>query len=197
MVKAGVAMHVVEGVNEGIGRLRRGVGRVRSPRSAAVGASGGGVGAGAGGTSVPLEFDEEDEDFMLDEEARRGMEVDEVNVPVTEEAFVGSPDFHAEIDPPSHPVNIPFSGSLLVDFDQEPAVHVNQTTIGHDGGEGWEAGWEEQDRRVVEEAERYDEISAVGFMDEEQQEMRAEEMRRARAVATPSAGGKKGKRKKK
>ena len=52
-----VAAGISDGMSEGIGRLRREIGKVRSPRL--VPRSGDSISA-----SVPLEFDEEDEDFM-------------------------------------------------------------------------------------------------------------------------------------
>jgi hypothetical protein len=52
-----VAAGISDGMSEGLGRLRREIGKVRSPRL--IPRSGDSV-----STSVPLEFDEEDEDFL-------------------------------------------------------------------------------------------------------------------------------------
>ncbi|KAF9070367.1 hypothetical protein BDP27DRAFT_1323920 [Rhodocollybia butyracea] len=112
-----------DGMSEGIGRFRREINKARSPpfppSSDASLAS-----------SVPLEFDEEDEDFLSREAApipeskdirNNGLSLDGNDVPLSE-----------------RPIN----------DDQWP-------------------GWVGEDRKAVDEVETFDDISAVGFMDEE------------------------------
>ncbi|KAJ4490710.1 hypothetical protein J3R30DRAFT_3278910 [Lentinula aciculospora] len=105
-----------DGMSESIGRFRR---KVRSPQFPTSSDS-------SLSASVPLEFDEEDEDFLSNE-----------TQPVSSE----------------HPQE---SDDLF-----EPERHS------HDENRDQWPGWVGEDRKAVEEAERFDDISAVGFMDEE------------------------------
>ncbi|KAJ3553080.1 hypothetical protein NM688_g3809 [Phlebia brevispora] len=118
-----VAAGLSDGMSEGIGRLRREIGRVKSPRPATRrGVS----------TSVTLEFDEEDEDFL-------------------------------SFDPPTDAVSRSTSheGEVL----STPSTGLEPLPVSRDGDDMWQ-GWEDEDKRAVEEVEQYDDIG-VGFMDEE------------------------------
>ncbi|KAL0575045.1 hypothetical protein V5O48_006918 [Marasmius crinis-equi] len=124
-----------DGMTEGIERFRREMNKVRSPKlipSPDNNISG----------SVPLEFDEEDEDFLLRE-----------------------PDLSPEetSEQPSQRTMTPPTGAL----DEEDAWVGDQ---------------------VVDEAETFDHISVVGFLDEEQQSDAAE-------AASKATKGKKGRKK--
>ncbi|KAI0313811.1 hypothetical protein OF83DRAFT_1294179 [Amylostereum chailletii] len=165
------------GMSESFGRLRREMGRVRSPRVRAGMGTGAGVGVGEG-ARVPLEFDEEDEDFRL-EDYEEGGGVGGVGGGGDEETQSGGGSA------PS--VSTPSTTDVLEHAQREQ---------GKDGGEGgaveaegaW-IGWEDEDRRAVEEEERFQDISVVGFMDEEQEERERE--RRERRDAVGGGGGKK------
>ncbi|KAK0213164.1 hypothetical protein DFS33DRAFT_1248197 [Desarmillaria ectypa] len=139
----------IRGVSESFGRLRREVmvarrrnGKRRPRRS--------GEDEGLS-MSVPLEFDEEEEDFVFqatndDSSASRG-------------------------DEDSNVLSLSSVATSMypMDTDQEDV---------EDGGGGipisddaWNDGWGVEDRNAVEEVEMYDHISAVGLLDEEQEEM--------------------------
>jgi len=126
-----VASGISDGMNESIGRIRREFGRVRSPKmNARIDHS--------VAMSVPLEFDEEDEDFVLPGKTTR--EADQMS-------RSGSGGSVSISTPSTH-------GQLLGD----------NTDV-----EVWDAdaGWTEEDRRAIDDAERFDDL-VVGFMDEEQ-----------------------------
>ncbi|KAH9949200.1 hypothetical protein B0H21DRAFT_840758, partial [Amylocystis lapponica] len=103
--------------------------------------------------AVPLEFAEEDEDLFGDALA------------------LGAHDGEAGM-----------SRSLSRGGDSGESVSTPSTNLdplpaeAEEGGQGW-AGWEAEDQEAVEDAERFDDIS-VGFMDEEQAEMREAEKKR-------------------
>ncbi|VDC01002.1 unnamed protein product [Peniophora sp. CBMAI 1063] len=124
---------MADNVTDGIGRLRSQIGRVRSPR----------VLPSRGeqtSTSVPLEFDEEDEDFVLERGGRR-MEDDALS--------------HATSQDDGPSVSTPSSGADVLDNARGHEAHVEES----DPWPSWE--------HAVDEVEPFDEISAVGFMDEE------------------------------
>ncbi|KAG6894703.1 hypothetical protein C0992_005035 [Termitomyces sp. T32_za158] len=147
-----------DGVSEGLGRLRRGIGsRVRASVSASAGASAAsaaGPGAGVEGVSVsvPLEFDEEDEDFVGGAEGGKGDQVE------TQEKGVGvggvvSGDADGLLTPATS------------EDDWERRLEIREDVWG---------GWSESDRGAVEEVERFCDVDVVGLLDEEQQEERRE-----------------------
>lgn len=154
--KNSIPIHrVTDGVSDSIGRLRSQIGRVRSPRALPSRGE-------QSGASVPLEFDEEDEDFMLERGERR----------VDDDALSRTT---SQDDGPS--VSTPSSGEDVVSLE-DARSHTEPV----DESEPWPS-WE----HAVEEAEPFDEISAVGFMDEEQDTHRAGLQR----TATAKAGKKK------
>ncbi|KAJ3733230.1 hypothetical protein DFJ43DRAFT_995727 [Lentinula guzmanii] len=120
-----------DGMSEGIGRFRREINKVRSPQLLPSSDS-------SLSASVPLEFDEEDEDF-LSHEAERYRSHGNSQPTSPDEHCQGTDDMDMFMP----------EGSLLdEERDQWP-------------------GWVGEDRKAVEEAETFDDISAVGFMDEE------------------------------
>ncbi|EKM58747.1 uncharacterized protein PHACADRAFT_248804 [Phanerochaete carnosa HHB-10118-sp] len=125
-----VAAGISDGMSEGLGRLRREIGKVRSPRLAPKRDSLLGL--------VPLEFDEEDEDFVLRVPASNADDRDDTMSRGTsrEGASLSTPSTNIEPLPAE---------------DDEDAV--------------WE-GWGPEDKQAVEEIEQFDDI-AVGFMDED------------------------------
>lgn len=140
-----VAVGLSEGVQEGFGRLRREINKVRSPQF-------GPRSEGHTPGSVPLEFNEEDEVFLDNEENdRTSPERDHDSTSTSR----GGGDSGASVSTPSTSNNnLPLVGSGV---------------LGLAGGE--EGGWAQEDVDAIEEAERFDEISAAGFMDEEQMGM--------------------------
>ncbi|KAA1478047.1 hypothetical protein DENSPDRAFT_632230 [Dentipellis sp. KUC8613] len=149
-----MATGLSDGMSEGLGRIRREISKVRSPQ----------LGArqdrdrdrAAGASSVPLEFDEEDEDFMLAHDAHR--------LAVEDDAMSRSPS-RDEGGSASASASAPSVSTPLM--EAEPLDRA-----GGDADDTW-LGWEMEDRQVVEDAERFHEISVVGFMDEEQAQMKA------------------------
>lgn len=125
-----VAAGISDGMTEGLGRLRREIGKVRSPRLAPKGDS--------LSTSVPLEFDEEDEDFMPQGLASSGDE--------NEDALSRGTSREA--------------ASLST-----PSTNIEPLPAEEDGDALWE-GWGPEDKQAVEEVEQFDDI-AVGFLDED------------------------------
>lgn len=130
-VRAGLT----DGMNEGFGRLRREIGKVRSPRL---------LPRSEGSTPgpVPLEFDEEDEDFLAQGEQGRDRDHERDDDATSRGTSRGEGDSGASVSTPST------SAVPLAD------------------GDAWE-GWGPEEADAVEEVERFDEISAAGFMDEE------------------------------
>ena len=141
-----------DGMTEGIGRIRREIHKVRSPPLKAR------LDNSMSGP-VPLEFDEEDEDFGS--RPRLGVR--------SQDHDDDYPDLH------NSSVSKQNSGILM----STPAP----STIPLDSGEGdemWQ-GWGPEDNEAIEDAERFDDISVVGFLDEEQASMIQGEKRKAKA----------------
>ncbi|KAF8890452.1 hypothetical protein BD779DRAFT_1517758 [Infundibulicybe gibba] len=126
-----------DGMSGSLGRIRREIHKARSPTLHP-------RGEGSPPGAVPLEFDEEDEDFLNrdpgpperdDDAASRGDSGGSVSTPATS----------------AHPLE-----------DEPGDVSI--------GGDAWN-GWSPEDMQAVEEAEGFDHISVVGFLDEEQAPM--------------------------
>jgi len=143
-----------DGVSEGLGRIRREFNRVRSPRLRPH------YPDSSMSASVPLEFDEEDEDFLsrdtLDIPDRDG----ESGSRGTSRGGIES-GAEAEASTPATSTH-PLDDEDLSDRDREPP-------------DAWD-GWSSEDKAAVEEAERFDDISVVGVLDEEQ-ELESKRMR--------------------
>ncbi|KAL1937335.1 hypothetical protein VTO73DRAFT_13848 [Trametes versicolor] len=148
-----VAAGIQDGMSEGLGRLRRELGKARSPRptSGSVSASMPSVGSVP---SVPLEFDEEDE---LEDFARHAADG----------------DFDADVI--SRSTSMSTGGAVMEAEEtlQTPETNIEPLPVEHDGEQAWQ-GWGPEDQAAVEDAERFDDIT-VGFLDEEQETMRAAE----------------------
>jgi len=139
-----------DGMTEGIGRIRREIHKARSPASLSRPID-------DIARSVPLEFDEEDEDF-LGGEPRLGeheRDDDETNSRTTSG---GGGDSGASISTPS-------TNAL-------PLEEYNEDDV-------WQ-GWDPEDKQAIEDAERFDNISVVGFLDEEHASIVQEKQRRSR-----------------
>ena len=147
-----VAAGLSEGVQEGFGRLRREISKVRSPQL---------LPKSEGHTpgSVPLEFNEEDEVFLDDDDIRVDVDRtsperdrDRDSTTTSGGTSRGGADSGASVSTPSTTNNnLPLVGSDLLGL-----------------ADGDLDGWAQEDVDAIEEAERYDEISAAGIMDEEQ-----------------------------
>ena len=156
-----------DGVSEGLGRIRREMHKVRSPPLLPRSDS-------SMPGPVPLEFDEEDDDFQF-----RDVQNEDggLQVPITtgDEASTsrgtsreGGHGTSAEsvsslgLDTPADTIQshryLP-----LVDDDSN---NSNSNTIDE---EIWSSSaWDQQDASAIDEAEQFDSISAVGYLDEEQ-----------------------------
>ncbi|PFH47114.1 hypothetical protein AMATHDRAFT_68396 [Amanita thiersii Skay4041] len=160
-----------EGMSESLSRLRREINKVRSPHlMPRVDNSG-----GAGNTStspglVPLEFDEEDEDFLLsrDENERNkgGGEGGE-----EEAAWDGYSTIRGM--PGGN------GGSVVAEEVPGPSL-LSPSTVDHgmipdDLTDDGSTGWDWQDRQAVEEQERFDDIS-VGVVEGSDKEREREKV---------------------
>jgi hypothetical protein len=128
-----VAAGISDGMSEGLGRLRRELGKVRSPRLAPQRDS----------TRMPIEFDEEDEDFAPRSGGLGLHKWDEARSSSREGASVSTPSTGME--------------PLLSDDDDG---EFEGGSVG-----AWHR-WGPEEKQAVEEVEQFDDI-AVGFMDEE------------------------------
>ncbi|KAJ3997637.1 hypothetical protein F5050DRAFT_1568895 [Lentinula boryana] len=120
-----------DGMSEGIGRFRREINKARSPQLLPSSDS-------SLSASVPLEFDEEDEDFLSHEAGRYR----------------------------SHGISQPMSPGEHCQGTDDMDMFMPEGSLLDEERDQW-PGWVGEDRKAVEEAETFDDISAVGFMDEE------------------------------
>lgn len=138
-----------DGMNEGLGRIRREIHKARSPPLISRTDS-------SMSGPVPLEFDEEDEDFVTRDPHLTERDDDSHSHTTSR----GEGDSGASLSTPAtsnHPLD--------------------------DGGDDMWQGWDPEDKQAIEDAERFDDISVVGFLDEEQAPMiQAERRRRRRGV---------------
>ena len=143
-----VAAGITDGVSEGFGRLRREINKAKSPRLKPMRSLGSGV---TSPSWAPIEFDEEDEDFLLSTED-----------PAQE------PGPAAEGDATSRSTSRD-GVSILTPLSTQPDFFdsLDNDYGGHENFED-ERGWSQEDRQAVEDAERFFDISAAGLMDEEQ-----------------------------
>ncbi|KAK7038575.1 hypothetical protein R3P38DRAFT_2615759 [Favolaschia claudopus] len=172
-----------DNVAEGIGRLRREMRHQRQKQQARS------PPARTGGddieASVPLEFDEEDEDFTVPSKAEdddtflrihadRGEDDDAMSVTASR---LGEESVPASVSTPATSTH-PEDEQMQTDATTDTNTATSATVVMDADGEGEWAAWATEDRQAVEEAERFDDISVVGFLDEEQAAMQAEEARR-------------------
>ena len=143
-----VAAGITDGVSEGIGRLRREINKAKSPRLKPMQSLGSRV---ASPSWAPIEFDEEDEDFLLSGED-----------PAQE------PGSTAEGDATSRSTSRD-GASILTPLSTQPDFFdlLDNDYSRRENFED-ERGWSQEDRQAVEDAERFFDVSAAGLMDEEQ-----------------------------
>ena len=152
-----------DGVTEGIGRIRREMNKVRSPpllpRPDSSLSSG----------PVPLEFDEEDEDFLI-----RDVQDDDGSLKVPRHRDETSTSRGTSREgggtsaesTSSLGLDTPADASIihylpLVDDDMSDVVGTVDEEI-------WSSSaWDQQDASAIDEAEQFDNISTVGYVDEE------------------------------
>lgn len=142
-----VATGITDGVSEGLGRLRRGIDKAKSPGLKPRQPLGSGL---TSPTWAPIEFDEEDEDFLLSRE-------DPAQEPVPA-AEGGAASRSTPRD----------GASILTPLSMQPDF-FDSLDNDYGGRENFEdeRGWSQEDRQAVEDAERFYDISAAGLMDEE------------------------------
>lgn len=141
-----MATGLSDGVSESLGRIRREMHKVRSPQL--------GPRSDVSG-SVPLEFDEEDEDF-LNRDNRLQVHGDES---MSRSTSRGEGDSGASVSTPS----------------------TSAVPLDDDGDDSWH-GWNAEDKLAIDEAEQFDDV--VGFLDEEQTpKIHAERTKRSRRRA--------------
>jgi len=143
-----VAAGITDGVSEGLGRLRREINKAKSPKLRPTQSL---VSGATTPSWAPIEFDEEDEDFLLSKED-----------PIQE------PDPTAEGDATSRSTSRD-GASILTPLSTQPDF-FDSLDNDYGGRENFEdeRGWSPEDRQAVEDAERFYDISAAGLMDEEQ-----------------------------
>ena len=142
-----VAAGITDGVSEGFGRLRREINKAKSPRLKPRRSLGSGM---ASPTWASIDFDEEDEDFLLPNED-----------PAQE------PEPAAEGGATSRSTSRD-GASILTPLSTHPDFFdsLDNDYSGHENFED-ERGWSQEDRQAVEDAERFLDVSAAGMMDEE------------------------------
>lgn len=125
-----MASGLSDGVSEGLGRIRREIHKVRPPQLGPRSEDSG---------SVPLEFNEEDEDFVNRSDRLHIHEDDSVSRSTSR----GEGDSGASVSTPS---------TSAVPLDEDP-------------NDSWH-GWNAEDKQAIDEAEQFDDV--VGFLDEDQ-----------------------------
>lgn len=172
-----MAAGIGDGVSEGLGRIRREMNRVRSPQLLPRSED--------SSMSVPLEFDEEDEDFLV-----RDNDDGRLQVPSTMTTHHHHHHHHRDDISTSRGTSregrtsAESTSSLSLDTPADTSIHHHHQQHHHlplmdDGDvvgtvdeEIWSANgwWDQQDALAIDEAEQFDNISVVGYLDEEQQQ---------------------------
>ena len=156
-----------DGVTEGIGRIRREMHKVRSPPLLPRSDS-------SMSGPVPLEFDEEDEDFLVRDVQDDGS----LKVPPTirhrDEISISrgtSREGGASVESTSSlGLDTPADASIIHHHRHLPLVDDDMSdVVGTVDEEIWgSSAWDQQDASAIDEAEQFDNISTVGYMDDEE-----------------------------
>ncbi|KAJ7576906.1 hypothetical protein C8J56DRAFT_971884, partial [Mycena floridula] len=142
-----------DGVSGSLGRMRREIHRVRSPPA---------IRHDSLDASVPLEFDEEDEDFAI--RNSQGMDMDM--------------DMDMDLFEITNDSSVPAASTSL---DSGPTISTPSSfPLDNEIDDTWQT-WGGEDKQAAEDVDNFDHISAVGFMDEEQQEQEQETLRKAQS----------------
>ena len=171
-----VAAGISDGMSEGLGRIRRELGRSRAAQSQSQSPRLNSGSDPVAVPSVPLEFDEEDE---MEDFARHA--VDPAGTDAYTEADVISRS--TSMGDAVHEGASAGSGASV--SVSTPSTNIEPLPEEHDGEQVWQ-GWGPEDQQAVEDAERFDDIT-VGFLDEEQETMRAASAAAASAAAEAEA----------
>ncbi|KAJ7183961.1 hypothetical protein C8R46DRAFT_1210098 [Mycena filopes] len=178
-----------DGVAEGLARVRR---EMRHQRQRQLARSPPAKGGDDVEASVPLEFDEEDEDFTgppassADEVFLR-VHADREDDDALSATSRNGGDSVASISTPA-------TSAHPLEDEERMEVDLNADLDAGEGEGEWH-GWAAEDKLAVEEAERFDDISVVGFLDEEQAAMQAEAARRKSVAAGAGTAGGRGRKK--
>ena len=167
-----MAAGIGDGVSEGLGRIRREMHKVRSPQLLPRSDS------SMSGPPVPLEFDEEDEDFQVRDDHHQGLQV-----PTTRHCDDEASSISRGTSREGGGTSAESTFSLSLDTPADTSIHHHQhqhqrlpivddsDVVGTVDEEIWSSnGWDQQDALAVDEAEQFDNISTVGYLDEEQQQ---------------------------
>ena len=165
-----------DGVTEGFGRIRREMHKVRSPPLLPRSDS-------SMPGPVPLEFDEEDEDFLVrdvqDDDENGGLKVPNTATRHRDEA---SSSTSRGTSREGGGTSAESSSSLGLDTPADasaniihhhhrylPLVDDMSDVVGSVDEEIWSSSaWDQQDALAIDEAEQFDNISAVGYVDDEE-----------------------------
>ncbi|KAF8638773.1 hypothetical protein AX17_001968 [Amanita inopinata Kibby_2008] len=128
-----------DGMSESLSRLRREINKVRSPHLLPCTETSSSPGL------VPLEFDEEDEDF-LSRDMRDGSEQGGEGEGEGETSTLGAM-------------------AATVILESAPATGVSLSLIDESTDDGM-SGWDLQDRQAIEEEERFQDLAALGVLEE-------------------------------
>lgn len=180
-----------DGVTEGLGRIRREMHKVRSPQLLPRSDS-------SMSGSVPLEFDEEDEDFQTrdaeDDGGSGGLQVPTTRYrDATSSTSRGTSREHGGTSAES-------TSSLGLDTPADPSLHHSShhhlplvddsDVVGRVDEEIWSVNaWDQQDALAIDEAEQFDNISTVGYVDEEPEQARPTTTTAVMPVLTPKRKG--------
>ncbi|KAJ6468146.1 hypothetical protein C8R47DRAFT_809941 [Mycena vitilis] len=164
-----------DGVAEGLGRLRREMRHQRQKQLARSPPTQPRKGGDDVEASMPLEFDEEDEDFALPAASGEDVFLRVHADREDDDALSATTSRNGEGSVPS--VSTPATSARALEDEERLDLDLDG------GAEAEWHGWATEDKLAVEEAERFDDISVVGFLDEEQAAMQAEAARRKGAAA--------------
>jgi len=142
-----------DGVSEGLGRIRRDFHKARSPQLVARSES-------SLSGPVPLEFDEEDEDFL-----RRDTAALEIPSSHSHGGGDGITSREASRDGGASAAD---SASIVTPASSSTHQLMDADVVGTVDEEIWH-GWDQEDKLAVEEAEQFDDIAVVGYQAEAQE----------------------------
>jgi len=140
-----------DGMSEGLGRLRRDFHKVRSPPIVARPDS-------SLSGPVPLEFDEEDEDFLARDSA---LEI--------QPHPHGAGDATSPGDFRDGGASAADSASIITPASSSTHQLLDADVVGTVDEEIWN-GWDREDKLAVEEAEQFDDLAVVGYQAEAQEQ---------------------------
>ena len=147
-----------DGVSEGLGRLRRDFHKARSPQLVPRSDS-------SLSGPVPLEFDEEDEDFLSRDSAAL-----EIPIPSHSGAGgVGGEGTTSRDASRDGGASAADSASIVTPASSSTHQLLDADVVGTVDEEIWH-GWDQEDKLAVEEAEQFDDIAVVGYQAEAQEQ---------------------------